>query len=89
MMLRGYALENLSKGLVVMEKTKPCGPLAGRPDPTLEELGVIGHNTLGRLKRLKTTLSPEEEEAALIATDHVIWAGRYGIPKVPGSRAYY
>ena len=45
---------------------------------------VPDHNTLERLKRLKIILSPEEEEAALTATDHVIWAGRYGVPKVPG-----
>jgi hypothetical protein len=83
-MLMGYALENLSKGLEIMEKTKPGAILAGRSDLTLKELGVGDHKTLERLDRLKISLSPEEKEAVQIAVDHVIWAGRYGIPKIPG-----
>jgi hypothetical protein len=83
-MLMGYALENLSKGLMIMEKTKPGGPQANQPNLTIKELGVVGHNTLERLNWLEVILSPEEEEAVLIAADHVVWAGKYGVPRDPG-----
>lgn len=84
MMIMGYALENLSKGLMIMEKTKPGGRMADKSNLTIKELGVVDHNTLERLKRLGVILSPEEEEAVLIADDHVVWAGKYGVPKEPG-----
>jgi len=90
MMLMGYALENMSKGLELMEKTKPGGDLAGRSNLTVKNLGFggkKGHETLERLDRLEISLDPDEREAVQIAVDHVIWAGRYGIPMNPGKHA--
>lgn len=83
MMLMGYALENMSKGLDLMEKTKPGGSLAGHSNLTIHDLRFDDHNTLKRLDRL-VSLSPEEREAVEITDDHVIWAGKYGVPKCPG-----
>jgi hypothetical protein len=83
-MLMGYAIENLSKGLEVMEKTKPGAPLAGRSNLTISDLGVGDHNTKGRLERLGIIPKPEEEEAVQIALDCVIWGGKYCVPMRPG-----
>lgn len=83
-LLMGYALENMSKGLEIMEKTKSESKLASCLNLDISKLGVNDHNTLARLQRLKISLSPEESEAVQIAVDHVIWAGKYGVPMRPG-----
>ena len=87
MMLMGYALENISKGLELMDRTKPGGDLAGCSNLTVKNLdfgGKKGHRTLERMDRLEISLSQEEREAVKITDDHVIWAGKYGVPKSPG-----
>src|SRR5271157_5044028 len=84
MMLMGYALENLSKGLALMERTKPGGDLVDCSNLTIKDLGFGDHNTLKRLDWLEISLSQEEQEAVEITDDHVIWAGKYGVPKSPG-----
>jgi hypothetical protein len=83
-MLMGYALENMSKCLEVMDKTKPGSQFANRLNLTVSELGVGGHEILKRLDRLDIHLEPKEEEAVQIAVDHVIWAGKYRVPMRPG-----
>ena len=84
-LLMGYALENISKGLEIMEKTKPKSTLASSSNLDVLELSVNDHKTLERLKRLKISLSPEENDAVQIGVDHVIWAGKYGVPMKPGN----
>jgi len=86
-MLMGYALENMSKGLDVIEKTKPGSPLADRLDLTIKELNINDHRTLERLVRLKISLSSDEKEAVQIAVDHVFWAGKYPVPIIPKNHA--
>jgi hypothetical protein len=90
MMLAGYALENIAKGLELMERTKTGGDLAGRSNLTAKDLGFSGkdgHMTLKRLDRLGIPLDLVERNVVQIAEDHVIWAGRYCIPLNPGSHA--
>jgi len=83
-LLIGHALENIAKGLEIMEKTKHGSPQASSPNLTVSSLGISDHETLKRLDRLKISLSPEERDAVQIAVDHVKWAGTYGVPKKPG-----
>ncbi|MGZ6387328.1 MAG: hypothetical protein ACXWOL_18110 [Ktedonobacteraceae bacterium] len=71
----------------LIDRFNTGGDLAGRSNLTVKDLGFgdkKGHNTLERLDRLKISLIPEEREAVEITDEHVIWAGKYGVPKSPG-----
>jgi hypothetical protein len=72
-LLAGLAIENLAKGLLVQRggvktiSTKLAGDLKT-------------HGIRSLLKRLKISLSPEEEKLVNRLEHAIIWAGRYPVP---------
>jgi hypothetical protein len=86
LMLIGYAIENVAKGLDIVIQLNQ-----GVKAHNLKDLIVVDHDAnMCRLKHIAKhfhiKISRDEYEAAKLAIDHVIWAGKYGVPKDPKCR---
>lgn len=82
MLLTGYALENLAKGMLV-DRTIKDDPEKAK-NATVKSLGIGGHNTLKKLKDLNIDLNVDEKKAVKLTDTYVIWAGKYDGPLKPG-----
>ena len=72
LMLVGFAMENLIKGVIAKEE----GILKER-----QEIKEPHHDLLKLFKKIRFSLSPDEEKVVLVVKEYVMWAGRYPIPK--------
>jgi len=71
-MLVGFAIENLIKGVIAKEE----GILKDR-----QVIKESHHDLLKLFKKIRFSLSPDEEKVVLVVKEYVMWAGRYPIPK--------
>ena len=76
-MLVGFAIENLIKGVIAKEE----GILKKR-----QEIKEPHHDLLKLFKKIKFPLSLDEEKVVLVVKEYVMWAGRYPIPKKADQR---
>lgn len=93
MMLMGYAIENMTKGLDLYIMRKEDAPEIRMPAYDIKSLRLKDHDEkLNRLKHVVKTLNipfnEYEEDAAILAVDHVLWVGKYPIPKESGKDDY-
>ena len=75
MLLAGLAMENLAKGLVIRREGLDKGNLPK---------GIDKHQTLIYLDRGGFKLSAAERRLVKRLEEHVVWAGRYPVPKHRG-----
>lgn len=73
MMLAGFALENLAKGMIIGRETK-------RVTPAGIERWHKGHDLVALFARAEFALTAEETDLARRMTAHVVWGGRYPVP---------
>ena len=73
-MLVGFAIENLIKGVIAKEE----GILNKKKDIKKE---VATHKLIKLFKQIKFPLNSHEEQVVEILEKYVIWVGRYPIPK--------
>jgi len=85
MMLMGYAIENITKGLEVCLKMKDKNSKIQKPVYVLKDIDLSYHDIhLHHLKHvvksLNIDLDKNERDAAKLAVDHVLWVGKYPVP---------
>lgn len=71
LMLHGYAIENLLKGIYVRRPPKPI------PSGELGELKGLAHDLVGLARACKVSLTSEETQLLRSLTKIVSWQGRY------------
>lgn len=74
-MLVGFAIENLIKGVIAKEE----GIL--KKTQEIQEIKEPHHDLLRLFKKISFSLSPDEEKVVSVVKEYVMWAGRYPIPK--------
>lgn len=72
-LLVGYAVENLLKGLLMIQH-----PEYFKPEVKLVE--IRSHNMVALAKRCGITVSPDEERLLVKLSEHVEWRGKYPVP---------
>lgn len=71
-MLVGFAIENLIKGVIAKEE----GILKGK-----HEIKEPHHDLVKLFRKIQFPLSLDEEKVVLVVKEYIMWAGRYPIPK--------
>lgn len=76
-MLWGFALENLAKGLIVAKKS---GSISRAKDGELKTRWIQSHELKKLMKRAGVALSNEEKDLLSLLSQVTIWGGRYPAP---------
>jgi hypothetical protein len=80
MLLAGYALENLVKGLLIARNPNAVAALAEKPEQLVYGASAR-HLSLQLCREADVVLAPHQEDAVRRLEIFLLWAGRYPVPR--------